>query len=122
MICDPCVWPLLYRIPFPLLFFRVRQGRYARMYYCGVCAVTAVPQGCGPQRAECVGKPSVRTTLLLLLAPTNTVLGGWYPLAIVAAVLVHVVCVAHRVDDSLICLTACRVCAYWFLFFFLVVG
>ncbi|RNF13684.1 retrotransposon hot spot (RHS) protein, partial [Trypanosoma cruzi] len=67
--------------------------------------------GAGPWRAGCVREPSVRTTLLLLLlAFPNTVLGGWQPLAVVAVVLVHVVCVARCVDDSLV-LTARRDCA-----------
>ncbi|RNF20685.1 retrotransposon hot spot (RHS) protein [Trypanosoma cruzi] len=51
-------------------------------------------RGAGPWRAECVGEPSVRTTLLLL-ALTNTVLGGWHPLAVVVVVLVHRVQCRH---------------------------
>ncbi|RNC58804.1 retrotransposon hot spot (RHS) protein [Trypanosoma cruzi] len=52
-------------------------------------------------RAVCVGEPSVPTTLLLSFALTNTVLGGWHPLAVVVMVLVHLVCIPQRVDDSL---------------------
>ncbi|PWV11417.1 putative retrotransposon hot spot (RHS) protein [Trypanosoma cruzi] len=72
-------------------------------------------------RAECVGEPSVSTTLLLAL--TNTVLGGWHPLAVVAVVLVHLVCITHRVDDSLAEAVshACDLCLL-LLFLFLISG
>ncbi|PWV17587.1 putative retrotransposon hot spot (RHS) protein [Trypanosoma cruzi] len=58
-------------------------------------------RGAGPWRAECVGEPSVLTTLLLSFALTNTVLGGWHPLAVVVVVLVHLVC-RHTVWMSLL--------------------
>ncbi|RNC35446.1 retrotransposon hot spot (RHS) protein [Trypanosoma cruzi] len=54
-------------------------------------------RGAGPWRAGCVSEPSAPTTLLLL-ALTNTVLGGWHPLSVVVVVLVHVVCIEYCVD------------------------
>ncbi|RNC52160.1 retrotransposon hot spot (RHS) protein [Trypanosoma cruzi] len=74
-------------------------------------------------RAGCVGEPSVRTTLLLSFALTNTVLGGWHPLTVVVVVLVHLVCIAHRVDDSLAEAVshACDLCLL-LLFLFLISG
>ncbi|PWU82817.1 putative retrotransposon hot spot (RHS) protein [Trypanosoma cruzi] len=79
---------------------------------------TACHTGAGPWRAGCVDEPSVRTTLLLL-ALTNTVLSGWCSLAVVVVVLVHMVCAAHCVDDSLV-VSASHFCDYFISYSFLV--
>ncbi|EKG00446.1 retrotransposon hot spot (RHS) protein, putative, partial [Trypanosoma cruzi] len=45
MIWGPCMWPLLHRIFFPLLFVSVSDDISTSSRR--VCAVTAVPHGCG---------------------------------------------------------------------------
>ncbi|RNC40874.1 retrotransposon hot spot (RHS) protein [Trypanosoma cruzi] len=57
--------------------------------------------GAGPWRAVRVSGPSVRTTLLLF-ALTNTVLGGWHPIAVVVVVLVHRVQCRHTARMALL--------------------
>ncbi|RNF05699.1 retrotransposon hot spot (RHS) protein [Trypanosoma cruzi] len=115
MICGPCVWPLVHRILLLTCFcdsVRVICPRplaeCVRRRRCHT--------GAGPWRAGCVREPSVRTTLLLL-ALTNTVLGGWHP-HIVVVVSVHVVCITHRVDDS-IAVAVSHACDLCFLLLFL---
>ncbi|RNC40323.1 retrotransposon hot spot (RHS) protein [Trypanosoma cruzi] len=77
-------------------------GVYDLCFCHGLCAHVLLQSVCGDGGATRVRdrgeryawtEPSVRTTLLLL-ALTNTVLGGWHP-HIVVVVLVHVVCIEY---------------------------
>ncbi|PWU92861.1 putative retrotransposon hot spot protein (RHS,) [Trypanosoma cruzi] len=47
MICAPCVWPWLHRILLQILCVFSCVRVYVPTSSCRVCAVTAVPQGCG---------------------------------------------------------------------------
>ncbi|RNF11786.1 hypothetical protein TcG_09051 [Trypanosoma cruzi] len=77
------------------------QGLCAHVLLQSVCGDGGATRVRGPWRAVCVDEPSVRTKLLLL-ALTNTVLRGWHSLSVVVVVLVHVVCITHRVDVFLL--------------------
>ncbi|RNF16568.1 retrotransposon hot spot (RHS) protein [Trypanosoma cruzi] len=67
-----------------------------------VCGDGGATRARGPWRAECVSEPSAPTTLLLLFALSNTVLGGWHPLSVVVVVLVHVAFIEYCVDGFLV--------------------
>ncbi|RNF01769.1 retrotransposon hot spot (RHS) protein [Trypanosoma cruzi] len=85
-------------------------GRGCTEFLQSVCGDGGATRVRGPWRAVCVEEPSAPTTLLLL-ALTNTVLGGCHPLAVVAAVLVHVVCTEYCVDGFLV-VASIHDCAY----------
>ncbi|RNC42479.1 retrotransposon hot spot (RHS) protein [Trypanosoma cruzi] len=101
-------------------FVRVRGAKCPRPFVeCVRCR--RCHTGAGPWRAGCVDESSVHTTLLLLFALTNTVLGEWHPIAVVAAVLVHFVCISHHVGDSR-AEAVSHSCAYFILVFLLTAG
>ncbi|PWU93870.1 putative retrotransposon hot spot (RHS) protein [Trypanosoma cruzi] len=52
------------------------QGRYARMYYCQVCAVTALPQGCGTV-AGGMRERTLRAHHVAVIVGTHQHCTGW---------------------------------------------